>query len=400
MQPNTRLVAMDVLRGFALLGILIVNIQSFAMPGAAYLNPTSFGDLEGINLAVWQMTHIFADQKFMSIFSMLFGAGIILFADNATQKQSNATALHYRRTFWLLCFGLLHAYLLWYGDILFSYAMCGFWVYLMRNKSITTLLLTSFVLLFIPFAYSIMMAVSIEYFPPDALTGLKEAWAPNTEQIHKEILSYQGSFSTALEHRAEETLMMQTYVFLTLFLWRASAMMLIGMALYRSGFFQLTWSFSSYRNLALGGALLGLTTIIYGVEQNQQHQFALDYSMFMGSQFNYWGSIFLALSYASLVMLLVQSRRLKSLQNGLAAIGKTAFSQYILQTLICTTLFYGYGAGLFSTLERWQQFIVVLIIWGLQLWLAPKWLSRFAFGPLEWLWRSLTYWKWLPFSKT
>ena len=121
--------------------------------------------------------------------------------------------------------------------------------------------------------------------------------------------------------------------------------------------------------------------------------------MFLGSQYNFWGSVFIALGYASLIMLMVQKGQLSALQNRLAAIGKTAFSNYILHTLVFTTVFYGYGLGLFAEVERWQLILMVLAMWAVQLWLSPLWLQRFKFGPLEWAWRCLTYWELQPFRK-
>ena len=140
MQPQNQPVAeqnrihsLDVLRGFALLGILVMNIQTFAMVDQAYMNPTSFGDLSGANFLVWFMCHLLADTKFISLFSMLFGAGILLFSQRQEQKNASPTAMHYRRMLWLLLFGLCHAYLIWPGDILVPYAICGSIVFLMRN---------------------------------------------------------------------------------------------------------------------------------------------------------------------------------------------------------------------------------------------------------------------------
>lgn len=132
-RPAERIVAIDILRGFALLGILIMNIQLFAMPAAAYSNPSVYGDLTRANRWVWTLSHIFADQKFMTIFSLLFGAGIILMSDKLDARGLRAWVLHYRRTFWLLLIGLAHAYLLWSGDVLVAYALCGFWVYWLRR---------------------------------------------------------------------------------------------------------------------------------------------------------------------------------------------------------------------------------------------------------------------------
>src|SRR5688572_28004212 len=120
-----RIESMDVLRGFALLGILLMNIQSFSMITAAYLNPTAYGDLTGVNFWVWTLSHLLAAEKFISIFSMLFGACVVHMWRRAEHNGASATRLHYRRVGWMILFGLLHAHLLWYGDILYTYGMCG-----------------------------------------------------------------------------------------------------------------------------------------------------------------------------------------------------------------------------------------------------------------------------------
>ena len=123
-QVHERIQSLDIIRGIAILGILIMNIQSFSMPGSAYSNPMAFGDLNGINKWVWIISHVFADMKFMNIFSILFGAGIILVTSKSEMKTGKSAVLHYKRTIWLLIIGLFHAHLIWYGDILVTYALC------------------------------------------------------------------------------------------------------------------------------------------------------------------------------------------------------------------------------------------------------------------------------------
>jgi uncharacterized protein len=141
-----RIVSIDALRGFALLGILYMNIQAFSMVSAAYMNPTAYGDLHGANYAVWLAGHLLADLKFMSIFSMLFGAGIFLMTSHIEASGQRPTRLHYRRMGWLMLFGLLHGSLLWYGDILYDYALCGMLVFLFRKRRPRTLIITGIIL--------------------------------------------------------------------------------------------------------------------------------------------------------------------------------------------------------------------------------------------------------------
>ena len=121
--------------------------------------------------------------------------------------------------------------------------------------------------------------------------------------------------------------------------------------------------------------------------------------MFLGSQFNYWASILVALGWVGLVMLVCKSDLLRPLTRPFAAVGRMAFSNYIMHTVICTTIFYGHGFGLYGYAERWQQVCVVVAIWGVQLAISPLWLKYFRFGPLEWLWRSLSYWRLQPFLR-
>ena len=130
---ENRIISLDILRGFAILGILIMNIQSFSMITAAYVNPTAYGDLTGINKWTWIISHIIADNKFMTIFSILFGAGIVLMSDKIKKAGRKQAGIYYRRIFWLFVIGMVHAYLFWYGDILVCYAVCGLIVFLFRN---------------------------------------------------------------------------------------------------------------------------------------------------------------------------------------------------------------------------------------------------------------------------
>lgn len=390
-QNKPRIGSLDLLRGIALLGILLMNIQGFSMPSVAYLNPFAYGDMTGANFWVWATSHVLADQKFMTLFSMLFGAGIIVFSENAERKLGSSAAIHYRRNTLLLIFGLMHGYLLWYGDILFSYAMCGFVVYLLRHKSVKTLLYISGLLFSIPILYNLFIGISLPYIPAETVSQINNHWAPGVERITRDLTAYRGDLSSVFAIRQKETFILETQIFLSLFFWRASSMMLLGMALYKSHFFHLEWNKNTYLKLAIYAGLSGLALILWGLKVNLEAKYSLEFTMFLGTNFNYLGSLLVALSYAALVMLFAGTDSFQNIKRRLATIGQTAFSNYIFHSLICTTLFYGYGFGLFGHLERWQQLLVVIGIWVLQLFISPLWLKRFQFGPLEWAWRCLTY---------
>ncbi len=394
---SERIKSLDVIRGFALLGILLMNIQSFSMPDAAYLNPYAYGDMHGGNYWVWAFSHVFADQKFMGLFSMLFGVGILIFNNGIEAKGLPSAAMHYRRNSWLLLFGLLHGYLFWYGDILFSYALCAFWVYLLRKKRATTLFLLGIVLIAISSIINTLTGLAIPHIPPDEVTGMSQHWSPTPLQIEKEITAYTSGWLSAFNQRVDSTFFMQTYVFLTTFIWRASGMMLIGMAMYKSGFFNGKYRSWRYLNIFFLCSTIGLSLIILGLIRNHQANFSLEYSMFIGSQFNYWGSVFMAIAYAAILMIAVKKQWFSGLQKSLAAVGKMAFSHYIFHTLVCTVLFYQFGQ--LGTFSRLEQVSLVMVIWIFQLTVSPLWLNRFRYGPLEWCWRSLTYWQLQPFRK-
>lgn len=398
-EEKQRIQSLDILRGIAVLGILIMNIQSFGLMSSAYSNPMALGELDTVNWITWLVGHIFADQKFMSIFSMLFGAGVILFIDKALEKGKKAGALHYRRNFWLLVIGLIHAYFFWYGDILVHYALCAFWVYLWRNASVKRLLIWGAISVAFGSAFAIFNGFSIPFMPEASVNEIMASWKPGQELIDTEVGAYTSGFFQQIPYRAQTVVFFQTFLFLTLFTWRAGGMMMIGMALYKAGVMSAEKDKSFYRKLALWGFGIGITLILLGVYQNIAHDWAWDFSMFFGGQFNYWGSMGVALGYIALIMLWTQSQSGEKLKSRFAAVGRMAFTNYLTQTLICTFIFYGHGLGLYNTMERWHLLPIVLGVWILQLLWSPWWLQRYYFGPFEWAWRSLTYWKMQPLKR-
>ena len=396
-QPNPvaekeRIASIDVLRGFALLGILVMNIQAFAMPFCAYMNPTSFGEQEGINRWVWGIGHIFFDMKFMGLFSMLFGAGVLLFADRAEARGASLSQvrwLHGNRNFWLVLFGLVHAHLLWSGDILFTYGVCALVVYIFRHRSVRTLLICSLIFLLIGSGLSLMFGLTYEQWPEQDQAELAQVWRPDQATLEAEIALYSAGFSSGFESNSEGALFLETFVFLTNFFWRVMGMMLLGMALFRSGVLSGERSARFYQWMLLLGGMVGLLLIAIGMRENGAHDYAVEYSFYLGALWNYWGSVALSLAYIGLIVGWARSGRWPALQKRLGAVGRMAFTNYILHTLICVLIFR--VLGYFGIFERWQQLVLVIAIWILQLWLSPLWLSRHPHGPLERMWRTLTY---------
>lgn len=388
---SQRIVAIDALRGFAILGILIMNIQSFSMISAAYINPNAYGDFTGWNRCVWILSHIFADSKFMTIFAMLFGAGIVLMTGKIEARGESARRFHYRRTMWLIVIGLLHAYLLWYGDILFTYGLCALIVYLFRKLPPQTLLVLGLASLAFASLLFIFFGFSIRFWPPEAISNSMENWKPGLERVAWELEIYRSGWLDQMKDRVTRSIFMQTFLFIIDSGWRAGGLMLIGMAFFKWGIISGMRSRKFYAALIAVGGGVGLPLVAGGIHKNFEAGWKMEYSMFYGVQFNYWGSLFVSSAYIGLLMLVSRSLIFQRLTGILTAVGRMALTNYLAQTIICTTLFYGHGLGWFGRMERMYHPLIIVSVTILQLLWSPWWLRRFRFGPAEWLWRSLTY---------
>lgn len=411
-----RFASIDRLRGVAILGILVMNIYAFAMPFAAYVNPLRMGGTEIYNLGTWFVTHVFFDQKFMSIFAMLFGAGTVLMSERAESRGARPTRIYYRRQFWLVIIGALHAYLLWVGDILFAYALIGMLVYPLRRKSPRTLIIIACLALPIPLLFNFGNAYQTEQIMQEvagieALRAegqeadeeqleLLEQWEqtrtfmfPTDEDLRNDVEAYRGSYPGIVVHRAPTVAMIQFFMVVIFGIWRIGALMLIGMALMKLKVFTAERSAEYYRRLMLAGYLCGLPLTLFSAVDLYGHDFDQLYAMRLGGIANYIGSILVALGHIGLVMWLTKTDALGSLLDRFAAVGRMALTNYLSHSLILTTVFYGYGLGLYGDVPRAAQMLFVVAVVVMQLWWSPWWLARFRFGPVEWLWRSLTYWK-------
>lgn len=413
--PGERFAALDTLRGVAVLGILLMNIYAFAMPFAAYMNPLNMGGAEWYNLGTWFATHIVADQKFISIFSMLFGAGIVLMGQRAEARGASFGRIYFRRMFWLMVIGLIHGYLLWFGDILFYYAVIGMILYLARNWRPRTQLIVACALLPVTLlmsygGYLQMLEMKAEASnvltleeAGETLTEQQQAtldeWnvmagvmAPTEKSIRKDLEAHRGSYADILAYRAPQLANMQVGGLFFMF-FRIGGMMLIGMAFMQLGILSGQRGAATYNRLLLFGYGLGVPIMLFSAYDLYAHQFDGFYFMKMGNIANYVGSILIAFGHIGLVMRLVQTGAWQKLLQRFAAVGRMAFTNYLMHSVILTTVFYGYGLGLYGEVPRAAQMLIVVAVLGLQLAYSPWWLARFRFGPAEWLWRSLTYWR-------
>jgi uncharacterized protein len=411
-----RVASVDVIRGVALLGILGMNIYAFALPWVAYNNPLSYGATTGIHFGTWVFTHLFFDLKFMAIFSMLFGAGLVLMNQRAEAAGRKFGGIYYRRMLWLLLIGAAHAYLLWFGDILFSYAVCGLVLYPLRRRSAGLLITLGIVVLLIGmglrfaggnfFTFARQQATEAETAiaagetPTELQTQMKRTWdemakafSPSPEKLAEELEAYRGGYGQNIASRAPMVVMMHTQALFFMIFWRAAGMMLLGMGLMKLGVFSAQRSRRFYIFWVIFGYALGLFLIYIGIKQNMAHDFDFVFGWKLGDHFNYVGSLFVAMGHVSAVMLICKSGILAGLRRRLGAVGQMALTNYLMHTILLTPIFYGFGLGFFGYIDRFWLMPFVLGVWILQLIISPIWLKHFRFGPAEWLWRSLSYWQ-------
>ncbi len=398
-----RIETLDLLRGFAVLGILVMNIGAYAQVGAAYMNPLALGLPNTVDWIVWTTNHLLADFKFMTLFSVLFGAGIMLFATRVEARGHKPAGLHYRRMFWLWLIGMVHGYIFWWGDILVAYATCGAIVFLFRKLRPRTLVIVAVLMILGPSLLLAGFGLGLDKLPEEigeeVRTETAAGWSPSEEAIAEETEAYRGNWLEQMPQRAKSTAESQFGAFFFVTGPRVTALMLIGMALFKLGVITGAASRRIYKLMMAVGWLVGFTLVVMGVFYNHSVSFIWNKSMLFGIQFNYWGSLFVAAGYLGMIAMWVKSGGLPALRERLGAVGRMAFTNYLMHTLVFTTVFYGHGLGLFGSVGRWQQAVLVVVMFGLQLWLSPIWLKHFRFGPMEWVWRSLTYWQRQPMRR-
>ncbi len=423
-RSSERVHPVDVLRGVALLGILAMNIVAFAWPDPVYSVPIMAPDHDWADMGLWGFNHLVFDTKMMTLFSMLFGAGLVLMSDRADGRGAKLRGTYYRRVGWLLVIGLVHSYLIWDGDILVLYASCGFLLYPVRRWSAKTLIIVGVCLdlLLIPFLFGFRyagvpyMRGTAERVDAEVKAGREPGWwdekvrdgwkemakaeMPKREDFLEEIRIMRGGYWGIVKNRASSLIWGQTLGFVLGGWYFIGGRMLVGMGLMKLGVFAAARSRRSYAVMVAVGYGVGLPLMIFDALHEARNGFFLDRQL--GHALEGWplltiyGSLFVVFGHIGAVMLVCRAGAVPWLTRRLAAAGRMALSNYLFDSIVCTTLFYGYGFDLFGTLHRPLLYGVVATIWAIQLLACPLWLERFRFGPAEWLWRSLTYGKWQP----
>jgi uncharacterized protein len=374
------------------------------------MNPAAYGGDTGVNLASWFASTVLVDGKMRGLFSILFGASTLLVIQKAEAAGRGGAGAHYLRMFFLLLFGLVHFYFIWFGDILALYAMCGMLLYLFRRRSPKAMVawaigfLTVSFLLVSSFALS-AAAADDPSIPAEQRQGMQQAreqiendTGAKSPKIEQELTIYRGPYSAQVEFRTGEMAAFPLISFL-FFGWETMGLMLIGMALFKTGFLTGSWEQARYRKWAawcLGLGIPGATLLALMVMRS-----GFDAAIIFGSAVA-WSmpfDILLAIGWAALVILWVKRGGVSALRERVAAAGRMAFTNYLMTSIVMTAIFYGYGLGLFGDLNRISLWLPVIGMWGLMLLWSKPWLERHHYGPLEWLWRSLSRGSLQPFRK-
>jgi uncharacterized protein len=423
-----RLETIDILRGVALLGILLMNIPTFSMPSR--FSEAFRTDPENFNFWLRAIILVVFEGKMRALFSMIFGAGILLFTTKKEAAGKSTISLFYRRMGWLVLFGLADAHiLLWEGDILYSYGLIGMIAFLFRKLKPIYLILGVPLVAILDFGmnhsfYTDIRLQRLEYVKVQtevkkgtALNAaqksvlatwreIEKEFVPNEQDILDNTKKMKSNYATVAKKIRKTSWDFQTKYFIYTIA-DPLALMLLGMALLKWGFFTNEWSRRRYSLTILLGYGIGLPLVLFDFYYSfvntpnlaatlvhmEQHPIVWVNAIYPFQR------ILLVLAHTSLIMLMIRSGVLSRFFGKLAAVGQMAFTNYIMHTVICTLFFFGYGLNFYATLEYYQIFYLVLAIWVLQIYLSPLWLRYFYFGPLEWLWRSLTYWKIQPFRK-
>lgn len=402
---HSRIASLDLIRGIAVLGLPTMNIIHFAMPSAAYLNPMAFSHDDFFNHFVFIFFNLFADQKFMGLFTLLFGAGLILLHNKNLELGKRPTLNYYSRLFFLFVLGVLHFWFIWWGDILMFYAIIGIFVYPLRNLSPKILIGFSILCFVVTLSVLYQPNINKDSLGKAHYLEIEEFYQANESQISTNKNLLLGTYTEAMianrklnadgpdpfEISSEEqnAIAMSLFGGLSMFIvFKMFTMIFMGMALYKLGFLQANLSSALYKKVALIGIISGLSITALSLACNYYNNWNMEAYFQFGLLINVLGSVPLTLAYAALIIIAFKKGFFRAVTNLLISVGKMALSNYLMQSVICIFIFYGFGLGLHASLSRLELIPIVIGIWIFQIVFSKVWLHFFAQGPIEWLWRS------------
>ncbi len=424
---SERIIILDSLRGIAILGILLMNITGFALPAPVGHDPSMLNEFGTVNFKVWNFVEWFPEGTQRAIFSMLFGAGILLFVTGKEKRLEGMIPADYffRRQLWLMVFSLFDVFiLLWHGDILLDYACLGMIMFAFRNLSPQRLLIgAGLCFLFmlarenrdlyqskkIIYRGELVAAMDTTKIKPDeiqkeelaAMTEFKQKSSPGGKlnQMNKSIRKNTGSYEAIYETRTGRYInTLPEYLFLGI--WDVLLFMFLGMAFFKMGILTGQVPVKWYWWMCIVGLGVGLSVSYLRLQLLINNNFnAFEYTKNVSFSFYELSRTFRSIGLLGLIMLLYKSGWFNWFFSLMRPVGQMAFTNYLMQSFICGLIFYGVGFGMFGKLQRYEIYYVVAAIWIIQIIYSNIWLRYFRFGPLEWCWRSLTYGKRQPWSK-
>lgn len=395
--PEQRIAVIDAVRGFALLGIALMNIEFFSRPmqGIAFGLDTS---MTGLDYAAGWLVMAFVQGKFWLLFSLLFGMGFALMMERAEARGGGFGGVYLRRLLVLALFGAAHAVLLWPGDILLPYAIVGLLMLLLfRRTPVRRLWKWGLALYTVPIVLMWLMAgaISLARMDPKAAVEvnadleegsrlMREAYAA-AEPVYRD-----GSWIEVTAQRASDTLMQLQW--LPMFGWMLLGIFLMGAWLLRSGAMREPAAhLPLFRRLLFFGLPVGAMLVVVAMSYLVGSELTVPTpELALGNMLMASGSLLLGLAYLSGIVLLSLGPW-PGLKRLLAPVGRMALTNYLLQSVVFSTLFYGYGFGLWGQVSRFWQLVLVVVVFALQIAFSHFWMARFRYGPMEWLWRTLTY---------
>ncbi|MFO7829922.1 MAG: DUF418 domain-containing protein [Bacteroidales bacterium] len=396
-ETKKRIHILDILRGFAILGILMVNMPLFNSPFFSRLS----------NFTIWEsfpnqvadiFIRFFFEGKFYSLFSILFGIGFFLFLQKQNESGKSIIPTFRRRLFYLLIFGVLHITLLWFGDILLVYALFGFVMILFKNKSTKGLIKWVVAMILIPVIITglAVLLVSLGKMHPEGAEQIEASFAQQEQQMRdlseKALQVYSsGTFSEIFNMRLTEW--KNTLGGFLFFYPNVFAMFLLGFYIAKKGWlFNIKENITVFRKMFWYGLIFGIVgngIYTYGMEYSSQMD--MNPTTFISMLGFGFGVPAMTLFYIAAFALAIEKGIFKWCTKRLAPVGRMALTNYLLQSVICTTLYFSYGFGLYGQVNIWQGIVLTLVIFVLQIFFSNLWLKRFHYGPMEWLWRVLTY---------
>jgi uncharacterized protein len=429
LESKDRITLLDGIRGIALCGILLMNITLFARPITSGFNLTVLNETSLPDIVTWALQTSILEGSFRGLFSLLFGAGTLLIISRLEKSSGlNAADIYYRRLIWLLLFGLFDAYvLLWPGDILYAYAICGLFLFPFRKASLR--LISGIVIFLIAItvynwwnAHNDRLAMREKGEAAlvlekekkeltDKQKGDLEKWKRHLDETKPEALKKKaeketnamlGSYGEVKEELKPLILRFETKMFYRAIFLDVLIFMLLGMILFRTGVLTGEKPTSFYVTLMVAGYVIGMG---YGlINAKAWYDAKFDYYAYIEAsvlpvRLYQLQRVCLVMGHIGLIVLMWRSRLAGWIIRLFNAVGQMALTNYLLQSVICTLVFYGYGLGYFGKLARFELLYFIAGMWFFHVVFSNIWLRYFLFGPAEWLWRSLTYWKVQPIRK-